>query len=230
MHKFSVKKHPEICSVVINVNKKDSNGVLGKKWRNLFGDGYLYDTLCGKEFRISPASFYQVNHSQTEVLYGIAKKFAGLNPGETLIDLYCGTGTVGICIAEKDTKLIGVEIVPEAVIDASYNANKNGIEAKFICLDAEKALDDERLLKIKPDVITIDPPRKGCGIESAKKIASLGAKRIVYISCNPQTLARDMVIFAELGYIGNSVIPVDMFPATGHVESVVCLTRSAEAT
>lgn len=218
-------KHPEIVSVLVNINTKTSNAVLGPSFRILLGDGYLYDELCGKKFRISPASFYQVNHAQTEVLYGIAKRFANLSSGETLLDLYCGTGTVGICIAEPDTKLIGVEIVPEAAKDADFNAKANGLDAKFLCLDAENALDDEKLITLKPDVITIDPPRKGCGEKAARKIASLGASRIVYISCDPATLARDLAVFEECGYRAQAAEGVDMFARTGHCEVVCALQR-----
>ena len=222
---YILNLYPQICSILINTNLKDSNAVLGDKWRTIYGDGYLNDILCGKKFRISPASFYQINHAQTEVLYSIAKDFADLSPGEKLLDLYCGTGTVGICIAEKDTKLIGVEIIPQAVKDATYNAKQNGLDAKFLCLDASNALDDEKLKKLSPDVITIDPPRKGCGIEAAAKISSLGAKRIVYISCDPATLARDLAEFDKCGYKAVRAEGVDMFPRTGHVETVVLLCR-----
>ena len=223
---YIINEFPHISSIVININKKQSNAVLGDKWRKLYGDGYLYDTLCGKKFRISPASFYQVNHEQTEILYGIAAKFADLKPGETLLDLYCGTGSVGISIAKKDTKLIGVEIVPQAAKDAEFNSKQNGLDGKFLCLDATNALDDERLESLHPDVITIDPPRKGCGTESAAKIASLGAKRIVYISCDPATLARDLAEFDKCGYKALVAEGVDMFPRTGHVETVVLLSRT----
>ena len=216
--------YPQIGSVLINVNQRDSNAVLGKAWRVLAGDGYLYDELCGKKFRIAPASFWQVNHAQTEVLYGIAARFADLKDGELLLDLYCGTGSVGLCIARPDTRLVGVEIVPEAVRDAAYNAQINGIDAEFLCLDAASALDDERLHTLRPDVITIDPPRKGCGTDAAAKIASLGAKRIVYISCDPATLARDLAAFELCGYHATRAEGVDMFPRTGHVETIVSLS------
>ncbi len=224
---YVLGKHPQICSVLLNVNKKHSNAVLGDKWRKVYGDGYLRDTLLGRSFRISPASFYQINHAQTEVLYSIAKEYAALSFGETLLDLYCGTGTVGICIAEKDTKLVGVEIVPQAAKDAEYNAKVNGLNGEFMCLDAANALDDEKLLNLKPDVITIDPPRKGCGIEAAKKISAMGAKRIVYISCDPATLARDLAEFENCGYKAVKAEGVDMFPRTGHVECVVLLCRES---
>ncbi|MCR5352711.1 MAG: 23S rRNA (uracil(1939)-C(5))-methyltransferase RlmD [Clostridiales bacterium] len=222
---FILSKHPYICSILVNINQKKTNVVLGEKWRVLYGDGYLYDVLCGKKFRISPASFYQVNRGGAEILYGIAKKYAGLSGGEKLLDLYCGTGTVGICIAEKDTRLFGVDIVQSAVDDASFNASQNGINARFFRIDAQKSLDDGRLADILPDVITIDPPRKGCGIESARKIASFGAKRIVYISCDPATLARDLAEFEKCGYVSVCAEAVDMFPRTGHVETVVLMSR-----
>ena len=222
---FITSKYPQICSILVNINKKKTNAVLGEKWRVLYGDGYLYDELCGKKFRISPASFYQVNRGGAEILYGIAKKYASLSSGETLLDLYCGAGTVGICIAESDTKLFGVEIVQSAVRDAEYNAAENGVDAEFFCIDAQKSLDDGRLKSISPDVITIDPPRKGCGIESVRKIASFGAKRIVYVSCDPATLARDLAEFEKCGYKAVCAEAVDMFPRTGHVETVVKLIR-----
>lgn len=220
------ERFPAVRSVVLNVNRKRSNAVLGDRWRLLAGDGYLYDVLCGKRFRIAPASFWQVNHAQTEVLYGIAARFAALAPGERLLDLYCGTGTVGICLARPDTRLIGVEIVPQAAEDAAYNAAQNDVDAKFLCLDAAGALDDERLRALCPDVITIDPPRKGCGVEAARKIASYGAKRIVYVSCDPETLARDLAAFEEYGYKAQAAEAVDMFPRTGHIETVCLLTHS----
>lgn len=216
---------PQICSVLTNTNRKESNAVLGGAWRTIYGDGYLRDELCGRKFRISPASFYQVNHAQTEILYGIAKKFAGLAPGDKLLDLYCGTGTVGICVANDDTELLGVEIVPEAVKDAEFNGKANGLCAKFICLNAENALDAPELREFCPDVITIDPPRKGCGIESARKIAELGARKIVYVSCDPATLARDLAEFECCGYSATAAEGVDMFPRTGHVETVVLLEK-----
>ena len=158
-----------------------------------------------------------------ELLYGIAARFAALKPGEKLLDLYCGTGSVGISIARPDTRLYGVEIVADAVKDASFNAKANGIDADFLCLDAAHALDDERLKEIRPQVITVDPPRKGCGIEAVRKIASLGAERIVYISCDPATLARDLAEFEACGYKAVTAEGVDMFPRTGHVETIVLL-------
>lgn len=210
-------------SVLLNANKENGNAVLGKKWRKLFGDGYLYDELLGKEFRIAPASFYQVNRNQAELLYSKAAEFADIKCGDTVLDLYCGTGTIGICLAKEDCKLYGVEIEPDAVTDAFYNAKKNGINAEFICLDAGEALNSERIRSLSPDVIILDPPRKGCGDEAVRRIASFGAERLVYISCDPATLARDLKTFATLGYCAKKVIGVDMFPRTGHVECCVLL-------
>ncbi len=226
--RFLQKEAPYVTTALVNVNTKSSNAVLGNSWRVLYGDGYLHDTLCGRAFRVSPASFWQVNHDGAELLYGIAARFAALKPGETLLDLYCGTGSVGISIAEPDTQLVGVEIVPEAVKDAAYNAKQNALQASFLCLDAATALEDERLCEIKPDVITIDPPRKGCGTEAVRRIAALGAERIVYISCDPATLARDLAEFEECGYHTECAEGVDMFPRTGHVETVVLLSGKAE--
>ncbi len=222
---YITEKFPQITSVLINTNTKHSNAVLGSAWRTLSGDGYLHDELCGKKFRVSPASFWQVNHDGAELLYSIAARFAALAPGERLLDLYCGTGSVGISMARPDTRLFGVEIVADAVKDAAFNAQAGGIDAEFLCLDASGALDDERLKNIKPQVITVDPPRKGCGIEAVRKIASLGAERIVYISCDPATLARDLAEFETCGYQTVSAEGVDMFPRTGHVETVCLLSK-----
>ncbi len=213
---------PKITSVVLNFNTKNTNVILGDKVKYLYGDGYIHDELCGKKFRIHLKSFWQVNREQAEVLYGIAKEFASLGDGEVLADLYCGTGSVGISIADKSTKLYGVEIVEDAARDAEFNARLNGIDGKFVALPAENALDDPFLKNLRPDVITVDPPRKGC-VGAVEKIAALGAKRIVYISCDPATLARDLAEFDKLGYRAVKVQAVDMFPRTGHVESIVLL-------
>jgi len=220
------KKHSEIKGILINTNRKEGNSLLGNSWRTLWGDEYLYDTLCERKFRIAPGAFYQVNHDQTQKLYYIAKEFADIKEGDTVFDLYCGTGTIGIILAEKGIKLVGVEISKDAVKDASENAKLNGIDAEFICLDTGEALNTERLLNKKPDVIIIDPPRKGCGDDAVEKISSFGANRIVYISCNPQTLARDLVKFKSCGYEAEKAVGVDLFPRTGHVECVVKLTSN----
>lgn len=223
--RYITEKYPEVSGILLNTNKKTGNSLLGEKWRTLWGDSFLQDTLCGKKFRIAPAAFYQVNHEQTERLYGIAKSFAEIKENETVFDLYCGTGTIGIILAEKGVKLVGVEISREAAANAAENAKINGVDAEFICLDAGEALNSPRIAEKKPDVILIDPPRKGCGDEAAEKIASFGAGRIVYISCNPQTLARDLAKFTECGYKAVRAVGVDLFPRTGHVETVVLLQR-----
>ena len=213
-----------IKTIVLNFNTKNTNVILGDTVRYLYGDGYIYDELCGKKFRIHLKSFWQVNRKQAELLYTIAKEFADLKKGETLADLYCGTGSVGISIADENTKLFGVEIVEDAAKDAEFNSSLNGIDGKFVALPAENALDHDYIKNLHPDVITVDPPRKGCA-GAVEKIASLGAKRIVYISCDPATLARDLAEFEILGYKATRASAVDMFPRTGHVESVILLSR-----
>ena len=215
---------PNVKTILINTNAKNTNVILGDEWRTLFGDGYIYDELLGKKFRITPASFWQVNREQAEILYSIAKEYAALGDGESLVDLYCGTGSVGLCIAEKSTKLYGVEVVEEAAKDAEFNAKLNGIDGEFAALPTENALDNDYVKNLHPDVITVDPPRKGC-VGAVEKIANLGAKRIVYISCDPATLARDLQEFETFGYKTVKVSAVDMFPRTGHVESVVLLSQ-----
>ena len=216
---------PEVKTILININTKNTNVILGDEWRTLFGDGYITDELLGRKFRITPASFWQVNRAQAEVLYSVAKEYAELSGGESLVDLYCGTGSVGLCIAEKNTKLYGVEVVEEAAKDAEYNAKLNGIDGEFVALPTENALDNDYVKKLHPDVITVDPPRKGC-VGAVEKIANLSAKRIVYISCDPATLARDLAEFETLGYKTVKVSAVDMFPRTGHVECCVLLCRT----
>lgn len=213
-------------SVLINVNTEKTNSILGEKWRKLFGDGYMYDKLLEKRFRISPASFYQVNRKQAELLYSKAAQMANIYPGNTILDLYCGTGTIGICLAKSGCKLYGVEISSQAVIDAEFNAKINNVDGEFICLDAGEALNSERIRKLSPNVIIIDPPRKGCGEETVKRISSFMSPKIVYISCDPATLARDLKYFKNFGYTAQNAVGVDMFPRTGHVESIVLLTQT----
>lgn len=217
-----------VKTVVLNFNTKNTNVIMGDEVKYLYGDGYIHDELCGKKFRIHLKSFWQVNREQAEVLYSIAKDFASLEEGDILADLYCGTGSVGISIADSKTKLFGVEIVEDAARDAWFNAKLNGIDGSFVALPAENALDHEYLKNLHPDVITVDPPRRGC-VDAVEKIASLGAKRIVYISCDPATLARDLKEFETFGYKAIKAQAVDMFPRTGHVESVALLVRTDSA-
>ena len=222
---------PSIKSVMLNVNRENTNVVLGDDYRLIGGRDYIEDVLCGLTFRISAGAFYQVNHNACELLYGIARERAELTGSETVLDLYCGIGTIGLSMARNAQKVIGIEIVEEATRRASENAERNHIEnAYFYCgdaSDAEKLL--ERAEQAHGDVsgatVIMDPPRKGSTPELINYLAKRNFARIVYVSCNPDTLARDCVLFKELGYEIGEVTPVDLFPRTGHVESVVCLTR-----
>lgn len=218
---------PEITGVLLNINREKTNVVLGKTCRTLWGKDTITDTLCGLAFEIAPHAFYQVNRTQAERLYGKAAEYAGLTGAETLLDLYCGTGTIGLSMAKNVKKLIGAEIVPAAVENARRNAERNAIQnAEFLCADAAEAA---RILferGEKPDVIVIDPPRKGCDSALIATIAAMRPKRVVYVSCDPATLARDLKLFGESGYKTETVTPADMFPGTAHVETVVRLTKS----
>ena len=221
-----LEKEKSIKSIIINSNKKDTNVILGAECRTLWGSDSITDVLCGLKFRISPLSFYQVNRNQAERLYNKAAEYAALTGEETVLDLYCGAGTIGLSMAGKAKKIIGVEIVPEAIEDAKINAELNGIEnARFICGDAAEAAKVLENEGIKPDVIILDPPRKGCSPEMLETAARMQPDRIVYVSCDPATLARDCGIFLTLGYTAEKVTPVDMFPRTGHVETVCFLSR-----
>ena len=214
--------HPEVISVVRNYNDLRSNVILGDRCQVLSGAEVLSDTLCGLSFNLSPLSFYQVNHDMAERLYQKAAELAALRPGDKIADLFCGAGTIGLSVAAQhpEISLLGVEIIPEAVENAKENARRNGIKnATFLCGDANASeLADA-------DVIFLDPPRKGCEEALVKQISALSPRTVVYISCNPDTLARDVARFIEAGYRPGVVYPVDLFPRTGHVESVVCLTR-----
>ena len=218
---------PEITGILLNINREKTNVVLGKTCRTLWGKDTITDTLCGLEFEIALHAFYQVNRTQAERLYGKAAEYAALTGTETLLDLYCGTGTIGLSMAKNAKKLIGAEIVPAAVENARRNAERNAIQnAEFLCADAAEAA---RILferGEKPDVIVIDPPRKGCDSALIATIAAMRPKRVVYVSCDPATLARDLKLFGESGYKTEAVTPVDLFPGTAHVETVVRLTKS----
>ena len=221
------EKFPEITGIIVNINTENTNVVLGKQYRMLRGKGYIEDELCGLSFRISPESFYQVNRDGAELLYTLAREAAELDGSKTLADLYCGTGTIGLSMARNAKKLVGIEIVEGAVECARQNAEYNSISnAEFFCGDAGDA---KSILKytdgVCPDVVVIDPPRKGTTKELVECLSALGVPRVVYVSCDPTTLARDCVWFREKGYVIGEVQPVDMFPRTGHVESVVCLDK-----
>ena len=219
-------KYPQIKGIVINVNLDDTNVVLGRDTYPVFGKEYITDTLCGLRFELSPQSFYQVNRAQTERLYAKAREYAALNGECSLLDLYCGTGTIGLSMASACRELIGVEIIPQAVENARENARRNGVtNARFICGDASAAALTLKEEGTAPDVIIVDPPRKGLTPELIATIADMDPSRVVYVSCDPATLARDLKLFAELGYITQELTPVDMFPRTSHVETVVLLRR-----
>lgn len=217
---------PQVKSIIINSNTEKTNVIVGSKFRTLYGKGYITDTLCNLEFKLSPQSFYQVNHNQAEKLYAIAREYAQLESSDVLMDLYCGTGTIGLSMAKDCRTLIGVEVVPEAIEDAKKNAKQNGItNARFICGDAAKAAAQLEGEGVRPDVVILDPPRKGCDSQLIRTVSEMSPNRVVYVSCDPATLARDLKLFAELGYETAEVTPVDMFPRTSHVESVARLIR-----
>lgn len=222
-----IESFPDITGILLSVNKKNTNVVLGDKFVTLCGKDYIEDILCGLRFRVSADSFYQVNRDGAELLYSLAADMAELEGTETLLDLYCGTGTIGLSMAKRVGRLCGVEIVPAAVECAIENAERNGItNAEFLCADAGER---ETILRAAggkhPDAVIIDPPRKGSTRELVECLASLEVPKIVYVSCNPDTLARDCAWFKEAGYTIGEVQPVDMFPRTGHVETIVCLRK-----
>lgn len=224
--KALLEKHPEITTIVQNVNGKNTNMVLGDKEQLLYGKGYIEDELCGLRFRISPRSFYQVNPVQTEVLYNKAIELAGLTGKETVLDAYCGVGTIGLIASRKAAQVIGVELNREAVRDAAFNAKLNGIEnAQFYCNDAGKFMVNMAERGETVDVVLMDPPRSGSTKEFIDAVALMGPKKVVYVSCGPETLARDLKMFYMNGYRAMGAWPVDMFPWTGHVETVVLLER-----
>ena len=216
-----------IKTVIVNRNTADTNVILGKENDALYGPGYIEDLLCGKRFRLSPLSFCQVNHDQAERLYQKAAQFALENGAKTVVDMYCGAGAIGLTMADRVQTLIGVEIVPEAVEDARTNARLNGItNAEFLCADAAAAAETLKARDLRPDAVILDPPRKGCEKALLQTVAGMAPERIVYVSCDPATLARDCAVLKEMGYETKSVCPFDMFPRTAHVESVVLMSRS----
>ena len=224
--KALLKAHPEITSVVLNINDRATSMVLGKREMTLYGAGFIEDTLCGKVFRISPQSFYQINSVQTEKLYGKAIEYAQLTGKETLLDAYCGIGTIGLACADKCRELIGVELNPAAVKDAISNAKRNKIaHARFTCDDAGRFMLRMAAQKQHLDVLMMDPPRAGSDENFLRAVCTLKPARVVYISCNPETLARDLKYLTTHGYRAAKATPVDMFPCTEHVEAVVLLTR-----
>jgi 23S rRNA (uracil1939-C5)-methyltransferase len=221
-----LERIPSLVSVVQNINPEQTNVVLGRKSRVLAGRDHILDTISDLTFAISPVSFFQVNPEQTEVLYGKALAYAGLTGAETVLDLYCGIGTISLFLARQAKSVIGIEIVPPAIEDAKANAERNGItNARFICGDATVEMPKLAAAGVKADVIVVDPPRKGCDEPVLEAIAQMAPERVVYVSCNPASLGRDLAKLAELGYRTIEVQPVDMFPHTAHVESVARLVR-----
>ena len=221
------EQFPCVVSIMLNFNCEDTNVVLGERYKVLFGKEGIDDVLCNLKFFIRPSAFYQVNRDGAELLYTKACEMAELEDGQSIADLYCGTGTIGLSMASSVSKICGIEIEPSAVECAKENAKRNGIEnATFICGDAS---DKETILSafsgVAPDVVIIDPPRKGSTKELVDTLADIGVKKVVYVSCSPDTLARDSVYFLDRAYTMSKVQPVDMFPRSGHVESIVCFKR-----
>ncbi len=216
-----------LVGIVLSVNTEKTNVILGRRYRTLWGQDYLEDTLCGLSFRLSVPSFYQVNRIQAEVLYTRALEFADLKGTETVLDLYCGIGTITLCMAKKAGLVFGAEVVEEAVQDARENAARNGIEnAEFLCGDAGEAAKLLAGRGIRPQVVCVDPPRKGLAPEVIDTILEMAPARVVYVSCDPGTLGRDVKRFAQGGYEVSRAEACDLFPRTVHIESVVLLTKS----
>lgn len=218
---------PGLASVVLSSNTKKTNVVLGDRFRTLWGKNEIEDELCGFTFRLSPRSFYQVNHDQAELLYAKAVELADLHGTETVLDLYCGTGTITLALSRKAGRAIGVEVVPEAIEDAKENAARNGVEnVDFFCADAAEAAEKMCADGARLDVIVVDPPRKGLAPEVIDAMVTMAPARIVYVSCDPATLARDVKLFSQRGYSLTHAEAFDLFPRTFHVESVVLLTQT----
>jgi len=215
-----------IKSIYLNINKEKTNVILGPENILLYGSETIYDTIGKYKFMISPHSFFQVNPVQTEVLYSKALEYAGLTGSETVFDLYCGIGTISLFLSEKAGKVYGVEVVEAAVKDASRNASLNGVEnAEFLAGEAEKVVPELYSKGVRADVVVLDPPRKGCEESLLLLLAEMQPQRIVYVSCNPATLARDLKYLDSRGYRATEAQPVDMFPWTGHVECVIMMSR-----
>ena len=217
---------PKCTGIVLGTNTKKGNVILGDRYRTLWGDDRLEDTLCGKRFLLSVPSFYQVNRTQAERLYAKAIEFADLTGQETVLDLYCGAGTITLALSDHAKKVLGAEIVPEAINDARENAVRNGVKnVEFFCGDASDVAKKLAQEHLRPDVITVDPPRKGLAPNVVESIAEMQPERVVYVSCDSATMARDVKRFAELGYTATRAAAVDMFPRADHIETVVLLSK-----
>lgn len=218
---------PQLRSVFLSVNRERTNVLLGRSFRRLWGADAISDRLCGLKILLSPQSFYQVNRAGAERLYAVAADFAGLTGSETLLDLYCGAGTIGLSMAGRAGRVIGVETVPAAVRDAAANAAENGIaNARFLCADAGEAARQLSREGIRPDVVVLDPPRKGCSPDVIDAVAQMAPSRVVMISCDSATAARDAAAFAAAGYCLRRIQAVDMFPRTAHVETVILMSKT----
>ncbi len=216
-------------TLVLSVNEKPGNAVLGETFLTLYGDGFIEDTLCGLNFRLSPRSFYQVNHHQAQRLYAAAIEQAQITKSDTVLDLYCGVGTITLAMASAAGKVIGVEVVEQAVSDARDNAVRNGIEnATFFCGDAGQAALELEETGVKVDVVVVDPPRKGLNADTIEALSRFAPRRIVYVSCDPATLARDVALLKERGYALQNAIAADLFPRCAHVETIVTLSKLAD--
>jgi len=221
-----LKKVQGFTTLVISVNTKVGNSILGDEFITLYGPGYIEDTLCGLTFRLSPRSFYQVNHHQAQRLYEAAITRTGITKDDTVLDLYCGVGTITLAMAKAAGRVIGVEVIEQAVEDARDNAKRNGIEnAEFFCGDAGQAALELEKQGVKADVVVVDPPRKGLNADTIEALARFAARRIVYVSCDPATLARDVALLKERGYVLSDALAVDLFPRCAHVETVILLSR-----
>ncbi|HNX65020.1 MAG TPA: 23S rRNA (uracil(1939)-C(5))-methyltransferase RlmD [Oscillospiraceae bacterium] len=219
------KEFPEIKSFVMNINSQNTNVIMGEKNKTLLGKDCIYDIMCGNKISLSPHSFYQVNTEQAEKLYGIAAEYANLSGSETVMDLYCGAGTIGLSVADKARGILGVEVIPQAIENAKENALNNNItNADFICDDAGNAA--KKLSETqKPDIVIVDPPRKGCDNNTLEAIIKMNPTKVIMISCNPATAARDCKFLSENGYEIERIRGVDLFPRTTHVETVVLLSK-----
>ena len=217
---------PGFTTLVLSVNTKKGNTILGDEFITLYGPGYIEDTLCGLNFRLSARSFYQVNHHQAQRLYEAAISQAEITKDDTVLDLYCGVGTITLCMAKAAGKVIGVEVIPQAVEDAKDNAKRNGIEnAEFFCGDAGQAALALEAQGIRADVVVVDPPRKGLNADAIEALARFAPRRIVYVSCDPATLARDVALLKEKGYALKNAMAADLFPRCAHVETICLLIR-----
>lgn len=220
------KAAPWVAGIVQNINPTETSAVLGNREKLLCGKAAVLDTLCGLRFAISSRSFYQVNAQQTEVLYRTALDLAGLTGKETVVDAYCGIGTIGLCAAPRAGRVFGVERNPAAVRDAVANAKRNALRnASFVCADATAWMQQAAAQRLRPDVVFLDPPRAGSTPECIAAVAHMAPRRVVYVSCEPETLARDVALFARQGYRARQFIPVDLFPHTRHIETVALLTK-----